>query len=93
MRTISSIVTLLVTLAFCSSAMASRICSIGWYKNNGFDTWYDTCVSLDGAAVCEGLVDDLNARGDHAGDTKNAAGNLIVIRYVGVGNESCEEAD
>jgi hypothetical protein len=65
-----------------------RVCTIGWYKNNGFDTWYPTCLAEDGAAVCDGLVADMNATGAHAGDTKNAAADYIVANYVS--EESCE---
>ena len=67
-----------------------RICTIGWYKNKGFDTWYTTCLEADGAAVCDALNDAMYTTGPHAGDAKNAAADTIVATYVGFGNESCE---
>lgn len=69
-----------------------RICTIGWYKNNGFDTWYGACVAEDGAAACDALNADMYATGAKAGDTKNAAADFIVANYVGFGSESCEAA-
>jgi hypothetical protein len=69
-----------------------RICTIGWYKNHGFDTWYGTCVAADGAAFCDALNDEMYTTGAHAGAAKNAAADYIVANYVGFGNETCEEA-
>ena len=68
-----------------------RMCTIGWYKNNGFDTWYPACLEADGAAVCDALNDAMYTTGAHAGDAKNAAADTIVANYVE--EESCEEAE
>lgn len=65
-----------------------RVCTIGWYKNNGLDTWYPACMAAGGP--CEGLLADMYATGAHAGDTKNAAADYIVANYVD--EESCEAA-
>ena len=68
-----------------------RMCTIGWYKNNGFDTWYPACLEADGAAVCDALNDAMYTTGAHAGAAKNAAADTIVANYVE--EESCEEAE
>jgi hypothetical protein len=87
---------LLVTLAFGSSAFGhddERMCSPGWYKNNGLDTWY----GLATPAQREMLLAMLNANGksgydDPPGVVKNAAADYIVENFVGYGRETCEEA-
>lgn len=85
---------LFVTLAFGSSAFAhddERICSPGWYKNNGLDTWYSYASEADRTR----LLAMLNANGktyDKPGQVKNAAADEIVARFVGYGRETCEEA-
>jgi len=101
MKLTKLIVALCVTMAFGIAVAGDkdpppkkdRMCTIGWYKNNGFDSWYPVCLEEDGAEVCDGLVDNMYARGAHAGDTKNAAADTIVANYVGYGSETCEEAE
>ena len=68
-----------------------RMCSIGWYKNNGHDTWYPSCVEAESVAFCDAIDADLNITGKGAGTIKNAAGDFLVANYVDV--ESCEEAE
>jgi hypothetical protein len=79
----------------CEPPKKERICTIGWYKNYdnpNHDNWYDRCVLADGSATCDALLADLDATGQYAGDTKNAAADYIVANYVGFGNELCEAA-
>jgi hypothetical protein len=83
------------TLALATSASAGvkRDCTIGWYKNNGFDDWYNRCVEIEGdSAPCDALNAQLYTTGAHAGDAKNAAADIIVANYLGKDGELCEEA-
>jgi hypothetical protein len=69
-----------------------RVCTIGWYKNNGFDSWYPSCLEIEGgAAVCDALNDAMYATGAGAGAIKNAAADTIVANYVS--EETCEVED
>ena len=89
------LIALFVTLAFGSSAFAhddERICSPGWYKNNGLDTWIYNCAST-GPYSCDNLLDMLHANGkdyDKPGRVKNAAADYIVENLLR-GGETCEE--
>jgi len=94
MKTRNLVMALCLTLAF-GTAVADkhkkdeRVCTIGWYKNNGFDTWYPNCVAA-GTEDCDALNAAMYTTGAHAGDTKNAAADWIVAHYVD--EESCEAA-
>lgn len=77
-----------------------RVCTIGWYKNNGFDSWYNVCLAANDLdpTSCDALVDDLHYSGSKlngmsAGDIKNAAADRIVKRYLVEGIETCDEAN
>lgn len=91
------VLALFVTLAFGSTAIAGgkddRICSPGWYKNNGLDTWINNCA-LTGAYSCSDLLSMLNANGktyDKPGRVKNDAADYIVANLLGKEGETCEE--
>ena len=72
-----------------------RLCTIGWYKNHGFDSWYGTCLeaNVGTESVCSDLNEAMYTTGAKAGDAKNAAADTIVANYVGFGSETCEEAE
>ena len=95
MKTRTMVMALCATFAF-GTAVADkheppkkdeRVCTIGWYKNNGLDTWKDAAMA---AGTYADLIADLNATGAKAGDTKNAAADYIVANYID--EETCDEA-